>query len=57
MKHINLFALVATQQIKQDKIPLEMGPNPFHPATPETQNFTAVTVNKPRFTCLHSYFL
>ena len=27
---------------KQDKIPLEMGPNPFHPAAPEPQNFTAL---------------
>ena len=27
---------------KQDKIPLEMGPNPFHPAAPEPQSFTAL---------------
>ena len=46
LKHINLFALVASQQNKQDKIPLEMGPNPFHPASPEPQNFTVEDVKK-----------
>ncbi len=34
--------LLCFAKSKQDKIPLEMGPNPFHPAAPEPQNFTAL---------------